>query len=137
MDISQTALEVTRKRLGWTAEHVDWLLADITEAGVLSGFYDVSHDRAVFHLPTESEERIAYVKNVIAAVKPGGHVIVSTFGPEGPNKCSGLEVLRCDPQSLHHEFGLRFSLMVSMIMGFFTSYPANWWLIRKGWKEAM
>jgi hypothetical protein len=30
-----------------------------------------------------------------------------------------------------------FLMQVGMIIGFFTSYPANWWLIRQGWKEAM
>ena len=51
------------------------------------------------------EQRIAYVRQVARSVKPGGHVIVSTFGPEGPTKCSGLEVMRYDADSLHSEFG--------------------------------
>jgi hypothetical protein len=46
-------------------------------------------------------------------VKPGGHVIVSTFGPEGPVKCSGLEVVRYDAESLHREFGVHFHLLGS------------------------
>jgi hypothetical protein len=50
---------------------------------------------------------------VANAVKPGGHVIVSTFGPEGPTKCSGLDVVRYDAESLHDEFGVRFHLLVS------------------------
>jgi hypothetical protein len=28
-------------------------------------------------------------------------------------------------------------MQIGMILGFFTSYPANWWLIKSGWKEAM
>jgi len=48
-----------------------------------------------------------------AAVKPGGSVIVSTFGPEGPTKCSGLDVVRYDAESLHQEFGVRFRLLDS------------------------
>jgi hypothetical protein len=28
-------------------------------------------------------------------------------------------------------------MQIAMIAGFFTSYPANTWLIRKGWKEKM
>jgi hypothetical protein len=69
------------------------------------------HDRAVFHFLTSSQERVAYVRQVARAVKPGGHVIVSTFGPEGPTKCSGLDVIRYDAKSLHHEFGVRFRLL--------------------------
>ena len=54
------------------------------------------------------EQRIAYVRQVARSVKPGGHIIVSTFGPEGPTKCSGLEVMRYDAESLHSEFGASF-----------------------------
>ena len=30
-----------------------------------------------------------------------------------------------------------FLMQIGMTVGFATSYPANWWLLRKGWKEAM
>src|SRR6266849_779032 len=59
------------------------------------------------------EQRVAYVRNVAHAVRPGGHVIVSTFGPEGPTKCSGLDVIRYDAESLHDQFGVRFRLVES------------------------
>jgi 2-polyprenyl-3-methyl-5-hydroxy-6-metoxy-1,4-benzoquinol methylase len=113
LDISETALNVTKKRLGRVAGQVNWLLADITQAGVLPASYDVWHDRAVFHFLTEKKQRVAYVQNVLAAVKRGGHVIISTFGPEGPIRCSGLDVLRYDAESLHDQFGARFRLMES------------------------
>jgi hypothetical protein len=48
--------------------------------------YDVWHDRAVFHFLTAQSDRIVYVRQVAHAVKPGCSVIVSTFGPEGPNQ---------------------------------------------------
>lgn len=111
LDISQTAVDVNKRRLGSASEHVRWLVADITEAKLESRAYDVWHDRAVFHFLTVSEERLAYVRQVANAVKPGGHVIVSTFGPEGPTKCSGLDVIRYDADSLHREFGVRFRLL--------------------------
>lgn len=56
---------------------------------------------------------MAYVRQVANAVKPGGHVIVSTFGPEGPTKCSGLDVVRYDAEKLHGEFGAHFRLLDS------------------------
>src|SRR5678816_4949557 len=59
------------------------------------------------------EGRVAYVRQVANAVKPGGHVIVSTFGPEGPMKCSGLDVVRYDAETLHSEFGVHFRLLDS------------------------
>ena len=113
LDVSQTAIEVTKKRLGLAAEKIHWLVADITEEELEPGAYDVWHDRAVFHFLTASEQRVAYVRNVAHAVRPGGHVIVSTFGPEGPTKCSGLDVIRYDAESLHDQFGVRFRLVES------------------------
>jgi SAM-dependent methyltransferase len=111
LDISQTAVEVNKKRLGSASKHIHWLVADITKAKLESSAYDVWHDRAVFHFLTASEDRVAYVRQVAKAVKPGGHVIVSTFGPEGPTQCSGLDVVRYDAKSLHREFGVRFRLL--------------------------
>ena len=113
LDVSQTAIDVTKRRLGLAAELIHWLAADITEAELEPGAYDVWHDRAVFHFLTASEQRVAYVRNVAHAVRPGGHVIVSTFGPEGPTKCSGLDVVRYDAESLHDQFGVRFRLVES------------------------
>ena len=113
LDVSQTAIDVSTKRLGEASERVKWLVADITKAELAHRAYDVWHDRAVFHFLTAEEARTAYVRQVAKAVRSGGHVIVSTFGPEGPTKCSGLDVVRYDAESLHEEFGVRFNLLGS------------------------
>jgi SAM-dependent methyltransferase len=113
LDVSETAIEVTKKRLGAAAQSVRWIVADVTKTPLQADAYDVWHDRAVFHFLTDPAQRIAYVREVAHAVRPGGHVIVSTFGPEGPTKCSGLDVVRYDTDSLHDEFGVRFRLMES------------------------
>ena len=108
LDISQTAIDANKKRLGKASEGVHWLVADITKVDLEPCSYSVWHDRAVFHFLTSPSDRVGYVRQVSRAVKPGGSVIVSTFGPEGPTKCSGLEVVRYDAESLHQEFGVRF-----------------------------
>jgi 2-polyprenyl-3-methyl-5-hydroxy-6-metoxy-1,4-benzoquinol methylase len=113
LDISQTAIEVTKKRLKQFADRVHWITADITAVELAPSAYDVWHDRAVFHFLNTTEKRVAYVNNVARSVKKGGHIIVSTFGPEGPAKCSGLEVMRYDAESLHGQFGTRFRLVES------------------------
>ena len=115
LDISQTALATSRKRLGNIAERVRWLAADITRADQEPAAYDVWHDRAVFHFLTDLADRKAYVRQVLRAVKRGGHVIVATFGPEGATRCSGLEVMRYDAESLRAEFGANFRLMTSSL----------------------
>jgi 2-polyprenyl-3-methyl-5-hydroxy-6-metoxy-1,4-benzoquinol methylase len=111
LDVSLTALDVAKERLGDRAGTVNWLCGDVTTFGFTRHQYDVWHDRAVFHFLTESKERAAYVRQVAHAVKPGGHVIVATFGPDGPTQCSGLNVVRYDPNALHSEFGASFQLV--------------------------
>lgn len=111
LDISAAALRAARKRLGPRAAKVQWIEADITEAKLPARHFDVWHDRAVFHFLTSPEDRAAYVRAVFHSVKPGGHVIVATFAEDGPEKCSGLPVMRYSPDGLHAEFGESFSLL--------------------------
>lgn len=113
LDVSQVAIEATQNRLGYHAERIHWLVADITQVELEPRSYDVWHDRAVFHFLTPPEQRSAYIRQAARSIKPGGHVIISTFGPEGPTKCSGLDVVRYDADSLHDEFGARFRLIDS------------------------
>jgi len=113
LDISQKAINVSRTRLGKKANQVDWYCADITEVALPENHFDVWHDRAVFHFLTHEIQRLKYVEQVMRSVKHGGHVIISTFGPEGPEKCSGLDVVRYDATSLHNQFGKTFRLIDS------------------------
>jgi SAM-dependent methyltransferase len=113
LDISPTAIGVSKARMQDAAEHVRWLVADITNVKLEPSAYDVWHDRAVFHFLTDAADRTAYVRQVIRSVKRGGHVIIGAFGPEGPIRCSGLEVIRYDAESLHAEFGAHFRLISS------------------------
>lgn len=113
LDISGTALQAARRRLGVHASDVKWLQDDITQAGLPDQFYDVWHDRAVFHFLTQLEDRQRYVEAVRHSVKLGGHVIVATFAPDGPSRCSGLDVVRYSPTGLHGEFGKDFELIDS------------------------
>lgn len=111
LDLSSTALAVARERIGEKAALVDWLCGDVTNFEFFAQQFDVWHDRAVFHFLTAPRDRLQYVRQVAQAVKRGGHVIVATFGPEGPTKCSGLDVVRYDPDALHAEFGDGFQLV--------------------------
>jgi SAM-dependent methyltransferase len=111
LDISSAAIEATQKRLGRAAAQVQWLVADVAKIAFEPGAYDLWHDRAVFHFLATNAERVNYVRQVARSVKRGGHVIVSTFGPEGPTRCSGLKTVRYDADALHDEFGTRFRLV--------------------------
>ena len=113
LDVSPTAIEVTKRRLGSAADRVHWITGDITKLDLPADAYDLWHDRAVFHFLRTIEERAAYVRQVAKSVRSGKNILVSTFGPEGPVKCSGLEVVRYDETSLHAEFGVQFQLLES------------------------
>ena len=111
LDLAESALAVSRARLGARAQSVQWIAADITRADLPAAHYDVWHDRAVFHFLTAPADRARYVDQVLKSVKPGGHVIVAAFGPGGPLQCSGLDVVRYDPDALHAQFGAPFRLL--------------------------
>lgn len=113
LDVSATALQLARQRLGTRAADVNWIEADITQADLPEQAYDLWHDRAVFHFLTQPADRQRYIDAVRRAVRVNGHVIVATFAPDGPDRCSGLEVVRYNPESLHSEFGNDFDLVDS------------------------
>ena len=72
--------------------------------------YGLWHDRAVFHFLTSAEDRCSYLRALAASLHPGGHVVIATFAPDGPSRCSGLEVVRYEPSTLAVTLGPRFAL---------------------------
>ena len=114
LDVSSKALESAKARLGDRGAAVHWLAADITRAELPPHAYDFWHDRAVFHFLRDEEERRRYVAAVRRSVRPGGHILVATFGPDGPTRCSGLDVVRYSPDELHAEFGGAFEKVGSL-----------------------
>ncbi len=111
LDLSSEALSTSKKRLAERNSVISWIEADITKVELPKNYYDVWHDRAVFHFLTQQQDREAYVDRVNNSVKPGGYVIVATFGSDGPLKCSGLPVVRYDSKELHNEFGNGYKLI--------------------------
>jgi SAM-dependent methyltransferase len=113
LDISPTAIAGAKTRLGARAGFVHWIEADITRVALPEHHYDFWHDRAVFHFLREGDARRRYVAAVRRGLKPGGHIVVATFGPQGPQKCSGLDVMRYSAEELHGEFGSPFEKVAS------------------------
>lgn len=111
LDLSAEALQVARSRLGEKAHALTWLEGDVTTVSLPEHHYAVWHDRAVFHFLNSAEARQKYVGQVLHSVKAGGHIIIATFALDGPEKCSGLDVVRYDAQSLHNAFGEQFKLI--------------------------
>ena len=105
LDLAPNALDIAKARLGADAPMVDWRSGNATSLALPARAYDLWHDRAVFHFLTQPADRAAYVRQVLHAVKPGGHLVVATFAPDGPPRCSGLDVVRYDPDALHDALG--------------------------------
>lgn len=109
LDISAHALEQARNRLGNRASRVAWEQADVTSFAPRRS-YDLWHDRAVLHFLTGEADRRRYVDVLERALAPGGHLVVGTFGPEGPEKCSGLDVRRYSVEMMAELLGPGFEL---------------------------
>ena len=112
LDLSDQALATSRARLGARATQVSWVVADVTTWHP-AGTFDVWHDRAAFHFLTEPQDRLAYGECVRKAVRPGGHVVIGTFAPDGPERCSGLPIVRHDHASIGEVLGRSFRLAES------------------------
>lgn len=111
LDLSAAAMATARQRIGKRANDIKWIEGDITQVNLPPNRFDIWHDRAVFHFLTEPASRRLYVEQILHAVRPGGHIIVATFAEDGPDKCSGLPVMRYSPSTLHAEFGNGFKLL--------------------------
>lgn len=99
LDVSEAALATAKERLGARASEVTWIAADITN-WIPSESYGLWHDRAVFHFLTDETDRAAYVAAMDAGLAEGGTAIIATFAEDGPEKCSGLSVMRYSPDAL-------------------------------------
>jgi 2-polyprenyl-3-methyl-5-hydroxy-6-metoxy-1,4-benzoquinol methylase len=110
LDLSEVALDIDRERLGDAADRVEWIAASVTELHDV-GSFDVWHDRAVFHFLTDDADRRRYVELLDHTVSPEGFAVMATFAPDGPERCSGLEVRRYDAQQLASELGAGWRLL--------------------------
>jgi len=111
LDISAKALSMVQERLGEQSSLVTWLNADITTAELPDQAYMLWHDRAVFHFLIEPNDRNAYRQNLLTALQPNGHVVIGTFAPEAPPRCSGLPVRRYSKEQLADELGAELVLV--------------------------
>ena len=113
LDLSEKALETSKARLGESsAANVKWIAADVTKWEPVQK-YDVWHDRAAFHFLSDPADRAAYADRILRAVRPGGYVIIGTFALDGPERCSGLPVVRYDSAAISKVLGPAFNLVES------------------------
>jgi SAM-dependent methyltransferase len=111
LDFAESALELSKARLGERANQVDWIVADVTSATLPPDRFAVWHDRAVFHFLVDKQDQRRYREQAASALRPGGYLVIGTFAPEAPPTCSGLPVERCDREKLVRMFGAGFELL--------------------------
>jgi len=114
LDVSSSALAVSKDRLGARAAIVEWIAGDVTSVQLPRAKYDVWHDRAVFHFLTQPADRKAYADLAVGSLRVGGHAIIASFSLEGPKRCSGLDVARYAADTLSRELGPSFILEQEM-----------------------
>ncbi|HTV36841.1 MAG TPA: class I SAM-dependent methyltransferase [Xanthobacteraceae bacterium] len=110
LDLSEPAIAIAKARLGERAVAVAWIVGDVTRWEPPRS-YDVWHDRAAFHFLTEAGDRTAYAARLTRALRLGGHAIIGTFALDGPERCSGLPVVRYDAAHLSEVLGDSFALV--------------------------
>ena len=107
LDISMTAIEKAKQRLGVKASKVNWIVSDVTEFKPKVRF-DLWHDRAAFHFLTTAEKMYKYVSIAEDAIRKGGYLVLGTFSKNGPEKCSGLEIKQYSEASMSARFEISF-----------------------------
>ncbi len=111
LDLSDCAIASARGRLGESGTKVSWIVADVT-TWETSRVFDIWHDRAVFHFLVDPVERDSYVERLYDRLDLGGHAVIATFALDGPEKCSGLDVMRYSPDSLSKALGENFAPVI-------------------------
>lgn len=135
LDISADALLQARGRLGERAHSTDWHVADVLSFRAERRFA-LWHDRAVLHFLVDAGERERYVDALRHALAPGGHVVLAGFGPNGPQKCSGLPVRRYSVEKFAELLGPDFKLLDHAIDEHTTPGGATQQFLYTRWQRA-
>lgn len=99
LDISVSALNRAKLRLGEKATSVKWIEADASNFEPQEK-YDFWHDRAAFHFLTNANEIEQYLQTVQQNINPNGILVMGTFSEQGPTKCSGINIKQYSEHSL-------------------------------------
>ena len=102
LDISESAIDKAKKRLGDQANNVKWIVADAATFQPTEK-YDFWHDRAAFHFLTDEHDISNYLETAQQAINPLGVLVIGTFSEQGPTKCSGIEIKQYSEATMTEE----------------------------------
>ncbi len=100
LDVSETALNKAKERLGSDAKRIKWIVADVSNFKPTET-YDIWHDRATFHFLNQKQEINNYVDTIQHSINIGGALIIGTFSEDGPTKCSGIDITQYSEKSMN------------------------------------
>lgn len=132
LDIAIKSLLQAQERLGDRAADVAWVVADVTEFRP-SRTWQLWHDRAALHFLIDEQDRARYVEVLKSALEPGGRVVLATFGPDGPLKCSGLEIQRYSIDRVEDLLGPEFVLQSQELENHLTPMGSNQQFLYSCW----
>lgn len=99
IDLSTSALSLIKNRLADKSDIPEYLSEDITKIGFNKPF-DIWHDRAVFHFLTDAQDRLSYMTTLEKHLTRSGRAIIGAFSFNGPEKCSGLNIVQYDGEKM-------------------------------------
>jgi trans-aconitate methyltransferase len=132
LDIAGKSLEQAQERLGERAGDVNWVVSDVT-AFRPSRTWQLWHDRAALHFLIDEQDRARYVEVLQKALAPHGHVVLAMFGPDGPLKCSGLEIRRYSIDMVEELLGPDFDLQSHVLENHMTPMGSNQQFLYSCW----
>lgn len=109
VDLSRGALERSLARLGARRAVVKIHVGDVLD-WTPGRTFDVWHDRAAFHFLTDPADQERYASTAARLVRARGAVIVATFSPDGPTRCSGRPTAQWSAGELEDLFAESFVL---------------------------
>ena len=122
-DISALSIEISQSHNIHNLKKISFLTGDITNLKLPKNYFNLWHDRAVFHFLTEKEKREKYINQIRKSLLIHGYIIISVFSLDGPKKCSSLTIKQYDETTLSSELGECFKLINFSYSNHFT--PSN------------
>jgi SAM-dependent methyltransferase len=134
VDIAASALERARAELGSAAQRIAWVCADVRTHRFPRRFA-LWHDRALFHFMVQDADIERYLDTLREALEPEGQLILATFGPEGPTRCSGLPTARYGEDRLGRVLGPQFMLRTARLGEHHTPWGAGQQFLYTRWQR--
>jgi len=111
-DISATALDSLKNRVGKSANNMTCLCQDISQPITESiPKIDIWLDRAVLHFLQTEENIKAYFNNLNSQLKIGGYVLLAEFSKQGAKNCADLPVHQYDIDEYSSRLGSAYQLI--------------------------